>query len=283
VRKDLSNRTAAVVHSNAKLRGEIGDLNNQLKNAASADTALLPYAVQGRLAGESVVVISAPGIDSDIRNNVLKALPLAGATVAADVRLQDQLLDPQQDQFLGSLADQVAISSRPLPNASGSVRALAVLADVLVTSPQQRAVPRTAATRVLSAFSAGNLLSTSGDSTQPGTVAVLIAPPGPTLSSPSPSPAPDPSTLLATFARDLDANSGGLVVAGPQTSDQRGGLVDQIRSDKTTRSLVSTVDDADIPSGIIATVLALAEQSGGQAGSYGIGPGRDSPVPSLSP
>jgi hypothetical protein len=287
VRGDITTRTESVVHSNAKLRSQIGDLNNQIKNATSVDTALLPYAVQGRLAGESVVVISAPGIDSDIRNNVLKALPLAGATVAADVRLQDHLLDPQQDQFLGSLADQVAIAGRPLPNASGGVRALALLADVLVTSPRQRAVPRTAAARVLSAFSAGSLLSISGDSTEPGTVAVLIAPPGPAPSTPSPSPAPDTSTLLATFARDLDANSTGVVVAGPQTSDQQGGLVDQIRSDKTLRSLVSTVDDADLPSGIIATVLALGEQTGeqtgGQAGSYGIGPGRDSPVPPPSP
>lgn len=284
VRGDITNRTESVVHNNAKLRSQVGDLNSQLKNAQSTDSALLPYAVQGRLAGESVVVISAPGVDSDIRNNIVKALPLAGATVAADVRLQDHLLDPQQDQFLTTLANQVALAGRPLPNDSGSARALALLADVLVTSPQQRAIPRTAATKVLSAFSAGSLLSTSGDSTQPGTVAVLIAPPGPPATSPSPSPSPDTSSsLLATFARDLDADSSGVVVAGPQTSDQPGGLVDLIRSDKTMRSLVSTVDDADIPSGIIATVLALAEQSGGQAGSYGIGPGRTAPVPSPTP
>lgn len=282
VRGDITNRTDSLFKANGALRSQNGDLKSQLANAQSTDNALLPYAVQGRLAGESVVVISAPGIDSDIRNNLLKALSLAGATVAGDVRLQDHLLDPQQDQFLGSLADQVAVPGRPLPSTSGGARALALLADVLVTNPRRHPVSRAAATRVLSAFSAGSLLSTSGDVTQPGSVAVLIAPAAPPAAT-SPSPTPQTSSLLATFARDLDADSAGVVVAGPQASDQQGGLVDQIRNDKTLRSLVSTVDDADIPSGIIATVLALGEQSGGQAGSYGIGPGHDAPVPSPSP
>jgi len=286
VRGDITTRTEAVAHSNGVLRGQVSGLNKQLKAAQSVDNALMPYAVQGRLAGQSVVVVSAPGIDSSIRSNVLKALALAGATVAADVRLQDQLLDPQQEQFVGSLADQVAIASRPLPNASGSVRAMSVLADALVTNPQLKPVSRTSAARVLSAFAAGNLLSVSGDVTQPGSVAILLAPPAPAPTagtSASPSPSPSTSSLLTSLARDLDTKSTGTVVAGPQTSDQSGGLVDAIRSDKTLRGLVSTVDDADLPSGVIATVLALAEQSSGQAGSYGIGPGKDAPVPVPSP
>ena len=282
VRGDITNRTDNLFKANGSLRSQNGDLKSQLKSAQSTDNALLPYAVQGRLAGGSVVVISAPGADGDIRNNILRALPLAGATVAGDVRLQDHLLDPQQDQFIGSLADQVAIPGRRLPNASGATRALALLADVLVTSPRQHPVSRAAATRVLSAFSAGSLLSTSGDTTQPGTVAILIASAAPPATT-SPSPAPDTASLLATFARDLGANSSGVVVAGPQTSDQQGGLVDQIRNDKTLRDLVSTVDNADMPSGIIATVLALGAESGGRTGSYGIGPGNDAPVPSPSP
>ena len=278
VKGDITTRTDKLFKTNGSLRSQIGDLKNQVKDAQSVDNALMPYAVQGRLAGESVVVISAPGIDSNIRTNVLKALPLAGATVAGDIRLQDHLLDSQQAEFLGTLADQVAIAGRPLPNASGNIRALALLADVLVTSPQQKTVSRTAATRVLSAFSAGSLLTMSGDATQPGSVAVLIAPPGPPVGA-SPAPGADISSLLATFARDLDANSTGTVVAGPQTSDKTGGLVDLIRGDRSLRDLVTTVDDADLPGGIIATVLALAEQSGGQVGSYGIGPGHDAPVP----
>ena len=283
VKGDITTRTDAVFHTNQTLRSQIGDLKSQLKDAQSFDSGLTPYAVQGRLAGESVVVISAPGVDGNIRNNILKSLSLAGANVTADVRLQNQLLDPNQAQFLSTLTDQVAISGHSVPNASGNARALALLADVLVTSPQQKPVARTAATRVLSAFAAGSLLSTSGDSTQPGSVAVLIAPPGPpAMASPSPSPGTDTSSLLTTFARDLDANSTGTVVAGPQTSDQSGGLIDQIRHDKTLDGLVSTVDDADLPSGIITTVLALAEQTGGGAGNYGIGPGRNAPLPAPS-
>ena len=282
VKGDITTRTDKLFKVNGSLRSQNGDLKSQLGQAQSVDNALMPYAVQGRLAGESVVVISAPGIDSSIRTNVLKALTMSGATLAADVRLQDHLLDPNQAQFLSTLADQVAIAGRPLTSTSGNVRALTLLADVLVGSPQQKPVSRTAATRVLSAFTAGSLISTSGDTSQPGSVAVLIAPPGPPTTA-TPSPGTDSAALLATFARALDANSAGTVVAGPQTADQPGGLVDAIRSDKTLRGLVSTVDDADLPSGIITTVLALAEQSGGGAGSYGIGPGRDAPLPAPSP
>ena len=278
VTADLTTRTQHVVHTNGVLRGQLSDAHSQLSRADSFDAALTPYAVQGRLAGEGVVVISAPGVDDNMRKDVLSALTQAGATINGDVRLQDILLDPTQDQFLGSLADKVAVNGRPLPNAAGAVRALALLADVLVTNSQRPPVPHAGATKVISAYDAGNLLSVSGNPPQPAGLAVVLAAPAPT--SGDLSAAQQQDVLLTAFARYLDHDSTGTVVAGPASADATGGLLDAVRNDKTLRANVSTVDGTDTPSGVIATILAAAEQAAGRSGSYGSGPGADAPLPS---
>ena len=280
VKGDITNRTQSVVHSNGKLRSENSDLRSQLSRGQSFDSALQPYALQGRLAGESVVVVSAPGVDNNIRKDVLTALTQSGASVAGDVRLQDAVLDPDQDQFLGTLADKLAINGRALPNAAGSVRALALLADALVTNSQKAPIPRNAAAKVISAYDAGSLLSVNGDQPQPAGLALLLAAPAPT--SEDAAVGAQQQSLLATFARDLNRDADGVVVAGPASADASGGLLDVVRSDNSLRDAVSTVDGVELPSGVIAAVLAVAEQAGGNAGSYGSGPGADAPLPSPS-
>ena len=277
----ITRQTEAVTHRNAILRGELSDAHSQLDQGRAFDTALEPYAVQGRLAGDSVVVVSAPGVNDNMRTNVLNALADAGATVNGDVQLQDALIDPQQDQFLGTLADRVAINGRPLPNAAGGVRALALLADVLVTNGQRPPVSRNATAKVLAAYDAGKLVSVSGTKPQPANLAILLAGPAPTGSDAQANS--QQTSLLATLARYLDRDALGAVVAGPVTAADSGGLLDVVRSDKTARAAVSTVNAVDSPSGVIATVFALAEQAVGHAGSYGVGSGADAPLPTPSP
>lgn len=281
VQANLTTRTQNVANKNGELKASLSDARSQLARAQGFDAALTPYAVSGRLAGESVVVVSAPGVDDNMRSDVIDALHQAGATVAGDVRLQDTLLDPAQDQFLGSLADKVAVGGRSLPNAGGAARAIALLADVLVTNAQRSPLPHNAAAKVLSAYDAGDLLSVSGDPPQPASLAVLLAAAAPT--SDDAAAASKQAALLATFARDLDREAVGSVVAGPAAADAKGGLLDVVRSDKGLRDNVSTVDSVDVPSGVIATVLAAAEQAAGRSGSYGSGPGADAPLPTPSP
>ena len=280
VTADLTTRTEHVVHTNGVLRSQLSDAKSQIDHDHAFDAALTPYAVQGRLAGEGVTVISAPGVDDNMRKDVLTALTQAGATIDGDVRLQDALLDPAQDQFLGTLADKVAVNGRPLPNAAGAVRALALLADALVTNSQRPPMSRASSAKILAAYDAGNLLSISGDQPQPASLAIVLAAPAPT--STDTSVAQQQDVLLSAFARYLDRASTGTVVAGPVSADATGGLLDAVRGDKTLRSNVSTVDSVDTPSGVIATILAAAEQSAGRSGSYGSGPGADAPLPTPS-
>ena len=278
---NITKQTEAVTHRNAVLRGQLSDARSEIDHGHAFDSALTPYAVQGRLAGASVVIVSAPGVDGNMRTDVLNALADAGATVTGDVRLQDALIDPAQDQFLGTLADRVSVSSRPLPNAAGGVRALALLADVLVTNGQRPPVSHGAAEKVLAAYDAGNLVSISGTRPQPANLALVLSGSAPTSGDPQVNA--QKTSLLATFARYLDRDALGTVVAGPATAADSGGLLNVVRNDKATRAAVSTVDSVDVPSGVIATVFALADQAVGRSGSFGVGSGADAPLPTPSP
>jgi hypothetical protein len=281
VAQDLKNRTDKVANANRTLKSEIDAANTAIGNAKAFDNALEPYALADRLAGNSVVLVSAPGADDGVRKQVTSALTLAGATIVGDVRLNDVLLDPQQDQFLTTLVDRVAIPNKALPPGTGAARALALLADVLGTRPQGQTVGSDAAAKVLSAFTAGKLIGVSGAAPRPAGLAIMLAAAGPSQTDAAAADAQ--ARLLADFAGDLDRASSGAVVTGPLSAAAGGGLLDVIRADKSLRSIVSTVDGAELPSGVIATVLACAEQAAGNAGSYGVASGSDRPLPSPAP
>ena len=277
---DINKRLKSVANENKRLSTQLSDATSQLSRDQAFDNALEPYAVAGRLASQSVVVVSAPGADSGLRGRVISALATAGATLTGDIRLQGALLDPQQDEFLNTLTNRFSLGNRTLPSGSGAERALALLADVLGTRPQAQPVGAAAATRVLSAFSDGKLLSVAGNPPRPATLALLIGAPAPTTTDAA---AAAQASLLGEFARDLDGAAVGAVVAGPSTAAGSGGLLDVVRSDKNLRNGVSTVDGIDRATGVVATVFALAEQATGGAGSYGVAAGADAPLPSPSP
>jgi hypothetical protein len=278
VAADLETRTKHVSAANRELRSQLSDLNDRIDQEHAFDEAVLPYVVRDRLAGQSVTVVSAPDVDDDVRDEMLATLDHAGATVTGDVRLQPELLDPEQDQFLMTLTDQLSIPGRTPAEGSGTERAVALLADVLGTRPQDAPVGSGAAARVLAAFEDGNLISINGDEPRPGSLAVLLTADPPATENADTSSA----QLLSALARDLDKAALGAVVAGPSADTADNGVVAAIRDDKTTRADVSTVDGDELPSGLIATVLALVDQADGRAGAYGLESGGD-PLPSPSP
>lgn len=280
VANDISHRTHQVLDTNNRLQGELSTLRGQLNRSQAFDGALLPYAVAGKLAGESVTLVSAPGVDGGLRSRVQQGLVAAGATVTGDVRLQDDLLDPEREQFLATLTGRLTPPKRTLPAGNGVQRALALLADVIGTRPQRHPVSAAAATRVLSAYGAAKLVSVSGSPPHPSSLAVLLAGPAPSADDTA---AATRVSELAGFAGRLDHATTGAVVTGPTTAADKGGLLDVLRDDAAVRDTVSTVDSAELPSGVIATVLALAEQARGGAGSYGVAPGADAPLPTPSP
>ena len=277
---NIQGQLTSVANENKKLSGQLSDTRSQLSHALAFGRAVEPYVLSDRLAGETVTVVSAPDVDGDVRDAVVEGVEQAGATVTGDVRLQSTLLDPQQDQFLLTLTDQLALPGRTPAAGSGSQRALALLADVLATRPQNATVGAGAVGKVIAAYSDGKLISVNGDDPRPASLVLFL--------SAAPVANPEASdtaatSLLADFAHDLDRSSTGTVVAGPSAAAADGGLLSVIRDDKALRANVSTVDGAEFPSGVIASVMALAEQTSGKAGSYGVTTDGDQPLPSPSP
>ncbi|HMC69249.1 MAG TPA: copper transporter, partial [Mycobacteriales bacterium] len=189
----ISTKADSVKRANDSLSSQVHALQGQVSANEKFDKALLPYAVTGRLSGQLVSVISAPGTSDSVRKQVIAAVDAAGGTVSADVRLQTAITDPKQDAFLSGLAERVSIPGHPADASSdGAQRAAKQLAAVLGVRPTSHAVAAATIDTVLSAYSTGKLLSLGGEvaTQRPGTLAII-------LTGPAPSPAADPNVVKA--------------------------------------------------------------------------------------
>lgn len=274
---NLKGETKKTTDANKRLRAEVDDLRGQISQDNAFVSAIQPYAVAGRLAGESVVLVSAPGVDNGDRKDVVAALTDAGATVSADIRLKDAWTDPRQDSLLDTLATRLA-SDTALPKGTGAERAAAQLASVLVSGSSGRTG---ALSDTVAAYSEAQLLSTGDATPHPGTLAVVIG--AQSGSTPPPPSAVTGEDDLLALARALDSAGAGTVLAAPLTTTGNGGLLAAARSDSAFTGHVSTVDSVDSPRGQVAVVFALAEELAGRSGSFGSGSGARAPLPTPSP
>jgi Copper transport outer membrane protein, MctB len=107
-------------------------------------------------------------------------------------------------------------------------------------------------------------------------LALVVAPPA---SAPHGSePAGATPEAWVDLARALDEASQGVVVAGDRSGIGTGVLA-AVRDDAQASTIISSVDVAEMPSGQVAVVLALDEQSRGAVGHYGLGGAVDGPLP----
>jgi hypothetical protein len=284
VANSLKNNTDRVARENANLVQQRDQATTQLQAAQRFDAALEPTAVSGKLSGQLVVVVSAPGVNDGVRKPLLTALDEAGATVTADVRLQSALVDPKQDAFLTALTDRIDIPGHSTPVGTGAERAAAQLAAVLGVRPDTKPVPSATVGTVLSAYSTGGLLTVQGSATaRPGTLAIVLTPTPPGAKT-EPAQVTAEQALLVALGRDLDGTAVGAVLAGPTPpAGSSGGVIAFAKTDTTLMQAVSTVEGVDGASGRIAAVLALAAQLDGEAGSFGASEQPPLPVPSSSP
>jgi len=280
---DLKGRTDKLSHQRDALSTQLGAATDRIKADQTFDKALLPYAVAGRLSGQLVSIVSAPGTSDAVRKQVIAAVDAAGGTLSADVRLQNALVDPKQSAFLSALTQRVAIPGHPnAANADGPTRAAAQLAAVLGVRPAAHGVPPATVDTVLAAYTTGKLLSLGNGvaAPRPGTLAVV-------LTGPAPAPTSDPASVKAEqgfvldLLRDLDDSALGAVLAVPTPA--AGATTDDLtKLAAATGNLTdhaSTVSGIDTPAGLITTVFALAQQADGVAGTYGP---QASPLPASS-
>ncbi len=280
VTHNLRQQAHSVIARNDTLQTENDEANAQLGRLEAFAASVEPYAVAGKLANAGVAVVSAPGVDTDARDQLIATLKTAGATVTSDVRLKDGFLNPDQDATWGELAAQVG-PKRLLPHSNGVGQASAALARALVSRPGSRLMSARRIETVLSTFSDGDMISVSGPATvRTADLAVLLVPLG-NVPDDSPVAAARNEDLIA-LTRALRHGSSGVVVAAPTLGETSNtGVLDAMRADGNLSKTVSTVDADDTAVGRVATVLALAAAPTGSAGRYGTS--QSPPVPSQSP
>jgi hypothetical protein len=276
----INSKANAVTRDNNALASQVHTLQGQVTAGREFDKALLPYAIAGRLSGQLVTVVSAPGTTDGVRKQVLAAIDAAGATVSADIRLQNAVVDPKQAAFLTALTERITVPGHSsAATAEGPARAAEQLAAVLGVRPDAHGVPPASVDTVLSAYSTGKLISLgSGVKTpRPGTLAVV-------LTGDAPAPTADPESVQAQqsfvmeLLRDLDETALGAVLTAPTPAPDATtrDMADVAATTPGLTDRASTVSGVDTPAGLIATVYALAAQADGVSGRYG-------PAPKLTP
>jgi hypothetical protein len=282
VTHNLHKQADAVLSQNRHLSAQGSQYKSERDALAGFADAVEPYAVAGRLAGGSVALVSAPGVDSGVRQQLTQTLSEAGATVSADISLQSAFLDPTQDAELGQLASELA-QNRPLPRQNGATQASYELARALLTRPAARLVSRGRIATILTTLVDGKMISVSGRlPVHQADLAIVLVPASPAAGSTA-TAASDQDGILISLAEQLRAASSGVVVAGPTIPpDSAGGSLAAARDDSTLTKTVSTVDSIDTASGRIATVIALAAAPSARVGRFGSA-SHDSPLLSPSP
>ncbi len=236
----------------------------------------IPMLVGGRLAGQRVAVLSAPGTPPSLRSDVVSAVRAAGATVTTQVRISPDYVDPRRDSALSGLVTALERSGTSQASGNGAARAAAELAAVLVKRPGDGSQSAPDAAEVLGSFQEARMIGLDGGgSGGVATLALLLTGSG---DNTKPDAAKATADILVTLASALDARSGGAVISGPLTATAGNGLLATARNAEDVRASVGTVDSADSPVGQIETVLALAAQLRGDSVAWGAGPGTSPPA-----
>lgn len=282
VLEGLRDSNSRLISDKSALRAQVDDLGEEVDTADDFARALSPDLVGGRLDGQGVLLVLGPDADPQVAEQLATMITQAGARLTARLALQDTLIDPEQRQLVDDLVAQVVPGGLELPDTTAG-RAAAELSAALLVAPDQEPLPRDSAQQIVSAFEEAGLVDVTdqGEELVPASVAVLLAGEPAAEGEDEQDGETSRSRIEALLAivGELDARSGGAVLAGPAESTAEGGLVRALRADSGLDAEVSTVDNAHRAVGQVAVVRALVEQLQGGSGRYGGTGSAEAPVP----
>ena len=219
----------------------------------------------GKLADKKIAVVTMPNADNDLTNNISDELKTAGGQVTTTVALDSKLFDPGQRQLVEPLVTQLVTPDITFPTDSTTYQRAGLILARAIAAKEEGRTADADATKIVSGLTGSKLMSLKPSSFKDRASLIVV------IAAKPPTPAPDNSSYsdAVDFITGLDQGSGGVVVAGTPDSAGDGGLIKALRSDSDATKIVSSVDVADIPSGQMTVVFALAEQASGKAGQYG--------------
>ena len=242
-----------------------------------ADT-IAPGLVGSTLDGRVVTIVALPTSQQAEVAALGDMVTTAGGTVGGTLRVGDGMLDVENKQLVDELGSQLldGASDVSVPaDASGYERIGALMARAIGTDkdPGGAGVDGTSDS-ILAGLSTAGLMSADGSLDRRGSLVLFVA--GAGRGSDEETGA---SSILSTLVTSVDADTNGVVVAGPVASARENGVIRGIRDDVVAARDVSTVDTLGRSAARIVSVMALAGQAEGQTGHYGAVDAADGAMP----
>ena len=221
-----------------------------------------------------------PDAPNAVVTAIADAVGQAGGRVVSQVKVNDEVFDPSQaaavekavaDLHPVGLTDDMS----PATKVGWSLSRAIASKTVAARDPFAKTVGRSLA-------SAG-LVDVREDVEDTAQLVVVVTAP-----TTVPAPAADVTTAHVQLELGIREQGGSgsripVVVAGPNSDGLDGTDVGAVRTTSDASSELSTVDVADLPSGVLTTVLAGAEQILGRQGHYGALARADDVLPSPLP
>jgi len=228
----------------------------------------------GALSGVDVAVVAMPDAPAEVVQSVVDAVGGAGGSVVRRVKVDQDVFDPtrtaQVQTALAPYRDDLGLAD-DMTAATQVGRALSYAVAVKGDAGRDQQ-----AVQVGRALDSAGLVDL-GDGSARGAQLVVVV----TAVASDPQPAPELLQSHVQLDVGLAVHASGVVVAGPNSEGIEGTDVLTLRSDGAAAQVVSTVDVADLSSGITTTVLAGQERLLGRVGHYGALSRADAPLPTL--
>ena len=260
-------------------RARTADLQQQQAFANGFASAVAPKVVAGALSGHTVSLVLLPGADPQVVSGLQSLVSRAGGQVVSTFAVQPKTTRASNRQLVDALTSQLAAQEKGLTlpaTASTYDRLGALMARLAGSTTKGGATYDATAVSILAGLDTAGLVTAEGHPQRRADLVLMVAG-APQADADAEAAATIEETIAASMAPDV----AGLVVTGPTSSANGGGVLQAIRSGSSARQ-VSTVDSVDTGAGRVATVLALAQAAAGGHGAYGVVGDVTGPMPGVA-
>jgi hypothetical protein len=265
----------------AQDRKQVADLRAELDRRKALDNYRNAYDEQvgeavtaGVLNGDRVAIVAMPEAPEDVVQSVSTAVVVAGGTVVREVGVNAEAFDAGKAE---DITDALADYFGPLglnDTMSAATRLGVALGRSIGSKEVEDRDPLALALE--ESLESRGLVTISGQSPSQAQLIIVV-----TAAAADPRLTPEQLTAHVQFQVGLTMR-GGVVLAGPNSEDIEGTDVLAARSDPTAVDSLSTVDVADLSSGVTTAVLAGKERLLGRPSQhYGALTRADAPLPKL--
>ena len=265
----------------AQDRKQVTDLRAELDRRKALDDYRNAYDEQvgaavtaGVLNGQRVAMVAMPDAPTDVLRNISNAVVGAGGTVVREVKVNAEAFDPARaEEVTGALT--AYFGPLGLNDTMSPATRLGVALGRSIGS-KEMADRDALAIAVGESLEKRGLVTISKESAAQAQLIIVL-----TTRASDPPPPSEELTAHVQFDVGLTTRAG-VVLAGPNSEEIQGTDVLAARSDPTAVDSLSTVDVADLSSGVTTVVLAGKERLLGRPSQhYGALAKADAPLPEL--